>query len=581
MVNEFAYCPRLFYLEYVLSEFQDNADTVEGRFRHRRVDRPSGALAVPSESGSEDASAATGESPKTPTNGSAMPLGEASSASANGGASIDLRSTSITLSAPELGAVARIDLIEQDGNRVVPVDYKRGRKPSIPEGAYEPERVQVCLQGLILRENGYQCDHGELYFTESKERVRVEFDGDLLDRTRECLRGARELTGSGTIPPPLEDSPKCPRCSLVGICLPDETNFLSAHRSGVEASEVRRLIPERLDAKPLYLQAQGLSVGKSGQVVQIREKGKLIQQVRMLDISQVAVVGNVQVSTQLVHELCRDDIPLTYFSYGGWFNGMTTGAGGRNVQLRIRQFRAAEDAEMSLHVSQRFVRGKILNGRTLLRRNHKSLPDGVLRELSRLSMAAGRTRDLPSLLGVEGSAAKLYFSHFGDLFRTTALGDLPGFDFQGRNRRPPKDPINCLLSFAYSMLVKDVTVTCQSVGFDPFVGFFHQLRPGRPGLALDLMEEFRPLICDSVVLQVVRTREITESDFIVRGGACALTPGGRRALIGAYERRMDASVTHPIFRYVISYRRVLEVQARLLARYLTGEIPEYPPFRTR
>ena len=137
------------------------------------------------------------------------------------------------------------------------------------------------------------------------------------------------------------------------------------------------------------------------------------------------------------------------------------------------------------------------------------------------------------------------------------------------------------MSFTYSLLTKDVTVTCQSVGFDPFVGFFHQIRPGRPALALDLMEEFRPLICDSVVLQVIRTREITESDFVVRGGACALTPAGRRTLMNAYERRMETSVTHPIFKYVVSYRRVLEIQARLLARYLTGETPEYPPFRTR
>ncbi len=131
------------------------------------------------------------------------------------------------------------------------------------------------------------------------------------------------------------------------------------------------------------------------------------------------------------------------------------------------------------------------------------------------------------------------------------------------------------------MLTKDVTVTAQSVGFDPFVGFFHQLRPGRPALALDLMEEFRPLICDSVVLQVIRTRELAESDFIVRGGGCTLTPAGRRTLIGAYERRMDTTVIHPIFKYSVSYRRVLEIQARLLARYLMGEILEYPPFRTR
>lgn len=580
MVNEYAYCPRLFYLEHVLTEFQDNGDTVDGRYQHRRVDRPRGKLPDPP----VDESANGGPNGATKTAASVSTVltdDDASDVEDVLGSVKGTAATQIMLSAPRLGAIAKVDMIEHEDGVVVPVDYKRGRKPDIPEGAYEPERVQVCLQALILRENGFTCDHGEIYFVESKERVRVELTDELIQRTHEHLRSARELTRSGTIPPPLVDSPKCPRCSLVGICLPDETNFLSAHRSGVRAQEVRRLIPERSDAKPLCLQTQGLHVGKSGQVIQIREKGKVVHQARLMDVSQLVLVGNVQVSTQLVQDLCRQDIPITYFSYGGWFNGMTTGAGGRNVLLRKRQFEASTEPELCLHVAQRFVRGKILNARTLLRRNHRNLPPESLRELSRLSMAAGRTRDLDSLLGIEGAAAKLYFSHFGELLQSTALGDLPGFDFQGRNRRPPRDPVNCLLSFTYALLTKDVTVTCRSVGFDPFVGFFHQIRPGRPALALDLMEEFRPLICDSVVLQVIRTREITESDFVVRGGACALTPAGRRTLMNAYERRMEASVTHPIFKYAMSYRRVLEIQARLLARYLTGETTEYPPFRTR
>lgn len=563
MINEFAYCPRLFYLEHVAKEFQDNSDTVEGRYHHRRVDRPAGGLRVTRPETSPAASEAPDSS--TPPSGSTP----------------GFRGTSVMVSAPLLGAIAKVDLIEASDDRVIPVDYKRGRKPPVPEGAYEPERVQVCLQGLILREQGYRCDHGEIYFVESKERVRVEFDDALIRRTQELLKGARALADSGTIPPPLEDSPKCPRCSLVGICLPDETNFLSAHRSGVSSRGVRRLVAERSDARPLCLQAQGLRVGKKGEVVEVREDGKVIQSVRMLDVSQVMALGNVQISTQLINELCRRDVPISYFSYGGWFNGMTTGAGGRNVELRKRQFQASDDPAICLVLAQRFVRGKILNTRTLLRRNHKALDRDVLRELSRLSAGAGRTKSIDALLGVEGSAARLYFAHFGTMLRGSSPQDMPTFDFNGRNRRPPLDPVNCLLSFTYSMLTRDVTAVCHGVGLDPHVGFFHQIRPGRPGLALDLMEEFRPLVCDSVVLQVLRTGEIKGHDFLMRAGACSLTSAGRRTLIGAYERRMDASVTHPIFKYSVSYRRVLEIQTRLLARYLTGEIPEYPPFRTR
>jgi len=160
-------------------------------------------------------------------------------------------------------------------------------------------------------------------------------------------------------------------------------------------------------------------------------------------------------------------------------------------------------------------------------------------------------------------------------------GDKMVFDFNGRNRRPPTDPVNALLSYAYAMLVKDVAISLQAVGFDPYLGFYHTLRYGRPSLALDMMEEFRPIIADSVVLWVINNRVLTQDDFIVRGHAAALKPDARKKFISAYERRVDALVTHPVFGYRISYRRVLEVQARLLGRYLTGEIAAYPSFRTR
>lgn len=155
------------------------------------------------------------------------------------------------------------------------------------------------------------------------------------------------------------------------------------------------------------------------------------------------------------------------------------------------------------------------------------------------------------------------------------------FDFQGRNRRPPLDPVNALLSLAYSVLAKDLTIVCRAVGFDPFIGYFHQPRFGRAPLALDLMEPFRPLIADSAVLTAINTRMIQAADFVRAGKAVALTPSGRKAFFRAYEQRMDTLVTHPIFGYRVSYRRMLEVQTRLLARAVSGEIAQYPVFTTR
>lgn len=166
------------------------------------------------------------------------------------------------------------------------------------------------------------------------------------------------------------------------------------------------------------------------------------------------------------------------------------------------------------------------------------------------------------------------------------LGDdrsLPGkpFAFEGRNRRPPTDPVNCLLSFVYTLLVKDLVATCVGVGLDPYIGVFHRPRFGRPALALDLAEEFRPLIADSVVVNLINNGEVKGSDFTMRAGGVSLTDDGRKAVLSAYERRIEVEVTHPVFGYTITYRRVLEVQARLLASYLLGELPRYTPFTTR
>jgi CRISPR-associated protein Cas1 len=240
----------------------------------------------------------------------------------------------------------------------------------------------------------------------------------------------------------------------------------------------------------------------------------------------------------------------------------------------------AGDPARSLVLARRFVEGKILNSRTLLRRNHPDPPQEVLQSLKEDVRRSGEANRLDTLLGVEGTAASRYFAHFGSMLKSMD-GPFKAFEFQTRNRRPPRDPVNALLSFAYAILTREFAVTLLSVGFDPYLGFFHQPRYGRPALALDLMEEFRPLLADSVVLTVINNGEIGPEDFISSMGSVALTPSGRTRFLQAYERRMSQEITHPVFGYRISYRRVLEVQARLLGRHLMGEIPEYPLFVTR
>lgn len=539
MLNEFTYCKRLFFLEWVNAQFTDNLDTVEGRWKHRAVDVETGAAPLPDEGALKVA-------------------------------------RSVMLSSPTLGLVAKLDLIEGAGDgSVIPVDTKKGSPPDNPERSWEPERVQVCVQGLLLREAGYTCDHGLLYFAATRERVVVEFTSELIERTLGLLGGLRQVAASSEPPAPLVDSRKCPRCSLVGICLPDEVNTL-AERS---TQPPRRLIPRDDAPKPLYVTEQGAWLSKDKGRITVSKNKEPLQSVRTLDVSQVNLYGNIQVSAQLFRELFARDIPVCWFSYGGWFTGMATGLPGKNVELRQRQVIIA--ARGGLQIAKAIIRAKIRNARTLLRRNTRERDDDVLDQLKQLSVQTDSVDSTASLLGVEGAAARTYFGAFPTMLQETKR--LPGeaFSFEGRNRRPPLDPVNCLLSYVYGLLTKELTVTLHAVGFDPYIGFFHRPRFGRPALALDLAEEFRPIVADSVVVNLINNGEVNAGDFVVRSGGVALTQSGRKAVLTAYERRLGHELTHPVFGYKITYRRVLEVQARLLAAHLMGEVPEYVPVVTR
>ena len=545
MVNEYQYCPRLAYLEWVQGEWADSADTVEGRHAHRRVNRDGGAMPAPHEVAEK------------------------------------LHARSVTLSSERLGLIARMDLIESEQERVVPVDYKRGKRPHVKGGAYDPERVQLCVQGLILREHGYRCDEGVLYFVAGRERVHVMFDDELIAATERAVEGLRHMAQGGTIPPPLEDSPKCPRCSLVSICLPDEVNHLALlSRPGTAP---RPISVPATDALPLYVQARGAKVAKSGETLVVTVDDEKVATARLAETSQVVLMGSIYVTAPCLQELLWRGIPVTWHSHGGWFYGHTVGNGHKNVELRTAQYQASFDPATCLRFAKGLVRAKIANCRTLLRRNWKRSEDNrdVLIELKEDSRRVARVRSLAVLLGIEGTAAARYFRAFTAMFSHSEPARTLAFDFAKRNRRPPTDPVNALLSFAYSLLTRAWTVTLTAVGFDAFRGLYHQPRYGRPALALDLMEPFRPLIADSVVLQIINNGEIRPIDFRSAAGSVALTREGRRRFIAAFERRLSHEIVHPLFGYRVSYRRLMEMQARLLGRFLLGEIPAYPNFTTR
>lgn len=548
MLNEFVYCPRLFYLEWVEGDFIDSVETIDGRMKHRHVDKEYGVL--PEFTISEEEIK-----------------------------NFKIKARSVVLSSDKYGISTRLDMIQGVGKSVSPIEYKRGKEPERNGGVWPSDLIQICAQSIILRDNGYECEEGVIYYFGSKKRLSIPITEELINLTLSEVEKARNLSISGRRPSPLIDSPKCPKCSLVSICLPDEINSLSEQDVNISENEIRRLYPARDDALPVYVQQQGCIIGKRNEVLEMKVDGKVINSVRLMEISQLSIFGNVQVTTQTVHELCRRNISICYFTTGGWFNGITTGMSHKNVQLRILQYSTAEDKKKSILLARRLIEGKIRNCRTLLRRNSSRINRTALEQLQRWSRAASQSTELETLLGIEGSAGRIYFQHFKDMIKSESLDKK--FDFENRNRRPPKDPVNALLSFVYALLTKELTVTLLSVGFDPFLGLYHQPRYGKPALALDLMEEFRPLIADSVVIGLINNSEITEKDFIRLGIGTSLTSDGKKKVISAFERRLDTLITHPVFDYKVSYRRILEVQCRLVARWLLGEIKEYPMFCTR
>ena len=337
-----------------------------------------------------------------------------------------------------------------------------------------------------------------------------------------------------------------------------------------------RIIAGAPAARPLYVMTQGAVVGKSGERIHVNFKDECLASVRMEDTSQLCVYGGVSLSSALIGDLLHHGIPILHFSQTGWFKGITSGLVSSNIILRQAQFERLKLGDMN--AARVIVSSKIKNSRTLLRRNSRGDVGTALSSLASASSAA-RLADSPeSLLGIEGAAARVYFSHFALLL---AQSSAMHFQFTERNRRPPQDPINALLSYLYGVLTKDMMVASSAVGLDPYLGFYHRPRHGTPALALDLIEELRPILADSIAISLINRKEVSVDDFEVSPDGVSISHEAKKAVINAYERRLEQTVKHPVVAYEITYRRLFEIQARIFAAYLMGEICNYVPFEVR
>ncbi|QQE74750.1 CRISPR-associated endonuclease Cas1 [Brevibacillus composti] len=547
MLNEVQYCERLFYIMHVQGLFEDSVDTIEGTAQHRRAEMR-------------------------------LRKGEIAPEELWGNAPFSLH-----LGDEQLGIVGKLDTVSLEDNQWSPVEAKHSSSPDASRsffvGEYElsgsawpNDQIQLCAQGMLLRSNGYRSDYGFLYYRGNKRKVKIEFTEELVKATQACIDRAKIIEKSG-IPGPLQDSNKCFRCSMNYVCLPDETNYLLG-----TSTNIRKIVPDRSDGGVLYVMEHGARLGKSGESLTISYKDGRVDDIPIKDLVHVTLMGNVQCSTQLLHFLMACGVSISYLSSHGKLVAVTTPPVSKNIGVRKNQFIKFQHPEIALKLARWIVQAKIANQRTLIRRNG-NVQKTVLHEMKELQKKAEIVESLDSLRGIEGRAGRLYMQSFPTMLKKLEYEEK--LIMNGRNRRPPKDPVNALLSLGYTLLARDVYATCVNVGLDPLFGFYHSMEPGRPSLALDIMEPFRPLIVDSVVLRVLNTGEVQREDFYWGPDSCQLKKNGRKAFFAAYERRMQEMLTHPSFGYKISYRRTLELETRMVARYLDGELPEYRPLITR
>jgi CRISPR-associated protein Cas1 len=578
-LHNFIYCPRLFYFQWVENIFQENADTVAGSHVHRNVDAPS-ELGDPKELGLPD------------------------------GAKL----RSLRLESESLGLIGVVDIVEGGPDGAEIIDYKKGSARRGAEGervAKEPDAVQVAAHALLLREHGVNAVRGWIYYAADKRRVPVELSEELFAKVRSTIEEARAVAASGKCPPPLKNDARCLYCSAYPICLPNETLWWSKRRKPAETDgqiqfgfiaqsedAVRDRIlealdfaaesgkgpptlepprPEHDDGEVLVVQTPGAQIGQRGEQLVISVKGEEVRKLPGQQVRAIYCYGAVQVTAQAAETCLELGIDVSYFSPAGRFIGLLRGLPASGVDARRGQYRLFELPGVRLQLAREVIRAKIHNQRVMLMRNG-DVPDRVSLLMANFRDATESAREMTELLGIEGNAAAIYFEQFESMLKQREDWK---FDWRGRNRRPPRDPVNALLSLGYSMLAKELTGVCHAVGLDPFLGFMHQPRYGRPALALDLMEEFRPLVADSVAISLVNRGELGPEDFMRNANGTFLNERGRKAFWEAWFRRCDTEVSHPEFEYKMAYRRMLEVQARQLWRFVRGEAAAYHGFTTR
>jgi CRISPR-associated protein Cas1 len=525
-LHALAYCPRLFYLEEVEELYTQDAAVFAGRRLHAELEKNE-----------------------------------------------DEEWDELFLESEELGLRGRVDALRTRDRQTIPYEHKRGkaaRDDRKQPQAWVSDRLQILAYACLIESAlGIPIQGGRIRYHADNVLVHVPLDDAGRAEVKAAIDRARELRASAYRPPVTENERLCARCSLAPVCLPEEARL--AHDREWQPI---RLFPKDDERQILHVLNPGTNVGRTGEQLKIAKRGEPVEIVPAKQVGQVVLHSFSQISTQALHFCASEGIGVHFVSGGGRYVGSLDYRRG-SIQRRIRQYTALSDGNLCLELARKLVNCRGQGQRKFLMRGQRGLegvPEVLTQAIAQMKVVlkqVGKAKSVESLLGIEGNLAALYFGALPALISGSVPSEL---HFNGRNRRPPRDRFNALLSFGYALLLKDVMNAILVVGLEPALGFYHQPRSQAAPLALDLMEIFRVPLVDMVVMgSINRGQWDAKEDFEVRGQQVWLSDVGRVKLINLYERRKEETWKHPVTGYSLTYRRLLELEVRLLEKEWNGE----------
>jgi CRISP-associated protein Cas1 len=525
-LHALAYCPRLFYLEEVEELYTQDAAVFAGRRLHVEIEKQE-----------------------------------------------DEEWEELFLESVELGLRGRVDALRTRDGQTIPYEHKRGRSHRDDNNqpqAWESDRIQILAYACLIESAlGISIQEGRIRYHTDNVLVHVPLDDAGRAAVRETIQQARSLRQSPLRPPVIENERMCARCSLAPVCLPEEARL--AHNKEWQPI---RLFPEDDDRQIVHVLEPGTSVGRTGEQFKIARRDQPVEKIPARQVGQIVLHSYSQISTQALHFCSDQGIGVHFISGGGRYLGSFDTRQG-SIQRRLCQYAALSNPDTCLELARKLVTCRGQGQRKFLMRGQrgmKEIPEPLQQAIAQMKAVlkqVPKVTSLESLLGLEGNLAALYF---GVLPHLISAGVPPELHFNHRNRRPPKDRFNALLGFGYAMLLKDVMNSILVVGLEPALGFYHQPRTQASPLALDLMEIFRvPLVDMPIMASINRGQWEVKEDFEIRGEQVWLSDSGRKKFVSLYERRKEETWKHPVTGYSLTYRRLLELEVRLLEKEWMGE----------